>query len=634
MIPCCRCSTPSPTWSRPWSASTPGCRFPSTGGFAWARVIPAASAARSTVAPTVIRAAARRRRRRRSGGCRGPRTRKLPERRVDLSSRSLRACPQPAGPRARPRRGRSGRRPRPGDRRPGRPLADHAQGRVDPVGSAPREAQRGHPRVSGERLSPALPADARGRAAACAEGDPLDHTGGGPLRWRPRRWGRRGVSPDAVRPDRASAGPAADPARSPPHGATVADRPTTPPPARRILLADADAFYVSVARLVDPEGVGKAPLLIVGGSVERRGVVTSASYEARAYGVHSAMPMARAIRLCPGAMVVPVPWEACAAKGRQVRDVLLRFTPAIEQASSDEFYLDFTGTDRLYRDESLANTARRMREAVIGETALSLSIGAGTSKLVAKLAAGLAKPRPGAPGSGVHVVAPGAEGGFMRRFALADIPLVGPKSQARLARFGLRTVEDVLRHDRPTLVRWLGEREGQWLYERVRGIDRSLVEPDREIKSISRDETFARDLDRDDALGAKLLALSDRAATDLREAGLLTHTVTVKIRDADFTTRQASRTLPEPVSSDRVVYAVARELLARLRQARRVPARLLGVGLSQLVRLEAGMQPSLFESPEPARETERDRQIARVIDEVRQKFGPDALGRGGARENT
>ena len=270
---------------------------------------------------------------------------------------------------------------------------------------------------------------------------------------------------------------------------------------------------------------------------------------------------------------------------------------------------------------------------MIGATALSLSIGAGTSKLVAKLAAGLAKPRAGAPGAGVHVVAPGAEGEFMRRFALADIPLVGPKSQARLARFGLRTVEDVLRHDRPTLVRWLGEREGQWLYERVRGVDRSLVEPDREPKSISRDETFPRDLDRDDALGAKLLALSDRAAADLRDAGLLARTVTVKIRDADFTTRQASRTLPEPVSSDRVVYAVARELLARLRQARRVPARLLGVGLSQLVRLEAATQPSLFESPEPARETERDRQLARVIDQVRQKFGPDALGRGGTREN-
>ena len=157
--------------------------------------------------------------------------------------------------------------------------------------------------------------------------------------------------------------------------------------------------------------------------------------------------MARAVRLCPGATVVPVPWEACAVKSRQIREVLLRFTPAVEQASSDEFYLDLSGTERLYQSESLADTARRMREAVIGETSLSLSIGAGPSKLVAKLAAGLAKPRPGAPGAGVYVVAPGAEGEFMRRFALADIPLVGPKSQARLARFGLRTVEDVVRHD-------------------------------------------------------------------------------------------------------------------------------------------------------------------------------------------
>src|SRR5213079_197420 len=156
---------------------------------------------------------------------------------------------------------------------------------------------------------------------------------------------------------------------------------------RRILLVDADAFYVAVARLVDPDGVGKAPLVIVGGSAERRGVVTSASYEARAYGVHSAMPMARAIRLCPGATVVPVPWEACARKSREIGAVLRRFTPVVEQASSDEFYLDLSGTEQLYGGEPLAATARRMRDAVMAETSLSLSIGGGTSKFVAKLAA-------------------------------------------------------------------------------------------------------------------------------------------------------------------------------------------------------------------------------------------------------
>ena len=400
---------------------------------------------------------------------------------------------------------------------------------------------------------------------------------------------------------------------------------------RRILLADADAFYVAVARLVDPEGAGKARLLIVGGAPERRGVVTSASYEARAYGVHSAMPMARAVRLCPGATVVPVPWEACADKGREIGAVLRRFTPAVEQASSDEFYLDLSGTERLYHDEPLATTAGRIREAVLADTTLSLSIGGATSKLVAKLAAGVAKPRPGSPSDGVHVVPPGAEAEFMLRFALGDLPSIGPKFQERLARLGLRTVRDVVGHERETLVRWLGEREGEWLYERVRGQDAAPVEPDREAKSVSRDETFPADVDDDAALGGKLLALVDRASADLRDGGLAARTVTVKLRDADFTTRQASRTLSDPVRSDRAVYAVARQLLARLRAARRAPARLLGVALSQLGPADAEGQLSLLEREAGGIETERDRTISRVIDEVRGKFGPDALGRGAAR---
>jgi len=397
---------------------------------------------------------------------------------------------------------------------------------------------------------------------------------------------------------------------------------------RRILLVDADAFYVSVARVVDPEGAGKARLLIVGGSAERRGVVMSASYEARAYGVRSAMPMARALRLCPGATIVPVPWEACAEKSRAMREVLRSFTPAVEQASSDEFYVDMTGTEGLYRREPLAATASRMRDETLKQTSLTVSIGGGTSKLVAKLAAGLAKPQPGTAAAGVHIVAPETELEFMRQFALADIPFIGPKSEERLAKLGLRGVEDVLRHDRETLVRWLGEREGMWLYERVRGIDEGLVEPNREAKSVSRDETFATDIAQDEALEAKLLALADRAAADIREAGLLARTVTVKLRDADFTTRQASRTLPEPVHSDRAVYSVARELLARLRRARRVPARLLGVSLSQLVRPDAAAQLSLLGPATTGVETERDRVIARVMDEVREKFGDDKLARG------
>src|SRR5882762_6140256 len=400
--------------------------------------------------------------------------------------------------------------------------------------------------------------------------------------------------------------------------------------APRVLLADADAFYVAVARLTDPEGAGKARFLIVGGSSKQRGVVTSASYEARAFGVHSAMPMVRAVRLCPEATVVPVPWDACAQKGREIGMVLRRFTPVVEQASSDEFYLDLSGTEELYGREPLAATARRMRDVVLAETLLTLSIGGGTSKFVAKLAAGLAKPRPGRAADGVHVVAPGAEADFMLQFALADIPLIGPKFQERLARFGLRTVRDVVRHERETLVGWLGEREGGWLHERTRGIDRAPVEAHRETKSVSRDETFATDLDDDAALAARLLTLVDRASADIREQGLVARTVTVKLRDADFTTRQASRTLADAVQADRAVYAVARGLLSRLRAARRVPARLIGVALSQLVEQSGEGQLSLLESGGSTVETERDRVISRMIDEVRERFGPDALGRGGA----
>ncbi len=401
---------------------------------------------------------------------------------------------------------------------------------------------------------------------------------------------------------------------------------------RRILLADADAFYVSVARLVDADGAGKTPLLIVGGSAEHRGVVTSASYEARVFGVRSAMPMARALRLCPDALVVPVPWVACAEKGRAIRHVLERFTPALEQASSDEFYLDLSGTERLYHGEPLAVTAGRIREAVRAEVGLTVSIGGGTSKLVAKLAAGVAKPQPGTGGSGVLIVEAGVEEAFMRRLGLADLPGIGPRAQERLGRLGLRSVADVLALDRGALVRRLGEREGSWLFDWVRGIDHSAVEPHGEPKSISRDETFAVDLDDDDALARRLGERVDDATADLREGGHMARTVTVKIRDADFTTRQASRTLPEPVLSDRAVYAVARELLDRLRAARRVPARLLGVSLSQLLRADAEPQLTLLGSAPRAEgggvETERDRVLARVIDEVRERFGPRALGRG------
>ncbi|MGH7632908.1 MAG: DNA polymerase Y family protein, partial [Gemmatimonadaceae bacterium] len=278
--------------------------------------------------------------------------------------------------------------------------------------------------------------------------------------------------------------------------ATVPTVPTVPT-APRILLADADAFFVAVARLVDPDGAGKATLLIVGGSASSRGVVCSASYETRAFGVRSAMPVAQALRLCPRALCVPVPRAACAEQSRRIRQVLQRFTPLVEGASIDEWYLDFTGTEELYRHEALERTAHRIRHAVRAETGLSVSLGGGTNKLIAKLAVERAKPRPGNQASGVHVVPAGSEAEFLLGFELADIPLIGRTFQARLHRQGLRTVQQVTEQDLATLEQWFGTREGQWLYQRVRGLDQGRVTPREQTRRISRENTFPVDIGDD-----------------------------------------------------------------------------------------------------------------------------------------
>ena len=419
---------------------------------------------------------------------------------------------------------------------------------------------------------------------------------------------------------------------------------------RRVLLVDADAFFVAVARLVDPAGAGRAPLLIVGGAPGSRGVVCSASYECRRFGVRSAMPIARALRLCPQATCVPVPRRACGEKSREIAAVLGRFAPVVAPASIDEWYLDLAGTEALYGEEPLETTAQRIRHAVAAETGLTVSIGGGTNRLVAKLAVELAKPHrrasasasgedagtAAAPiGGGAYVVPAGREGEFMTRFALRDIPLVGPRLQEELARAGLRTVRDALAHDAASLDRMLGARTGRWLHDRVRGIDPTPVEARDEAKSMGREETFDRDLHDEATIERELLRLAVRVSADLRADGLTARTVTVKVRDADFTTRQGSRTLARGVDSERAVATVARELLRRLRRARRVGVRLLGVSLSQLAEERAGaaQQPQLALFDEPAAaaggddgvETPRDRALSRMVDRIRARFGREAI---------
>ena len=215
----------------------------------------------------------------------------------------------------------------------------------------------------------------------------------------------------------------------------------------------------------------------------------------------------------------------------------------------------------------------------------------------------------------------------MRTLNLADIPGVGLKATARLSERGLRTVPDVLALDQPALVRLVGASDAAWLAERVRGTDDSVVVESGVVKSISRDETFAADINADILLEGELTELVACAAADLRRESHTARTITVRIRDADFTTRQASRTLDDALASDRGIFTVARELLHQLRRARRVPARLLGVGLANFTAPPV-TQLAFFDAPAVPLETAKDRELARVVDEVRARFGRTAIAPG------
>ncbi len=401
---------------------------------------------------------------------------------------------------------------------------------------------------------------------------------------------------------------------------------------RRILLVDADAFFVAVARQEDPEGAGRATLLIVGGRPGSRGVVCSASYECRGFGMRSAMPIARALQLCPQAMCVPVPRHACAARSRAIQQVLTRFTPVVQTSSVDEWYCDMGGTDALYGHESLDATAHRIRTAVREATGLTVSIGGGTTRLVAKMAVEVGKPKPGTTANGVHVVPPGAEFAFLSRFRLADLPMVGPKLTQKLERMGLVTVAEAQVWTRDTLESRLGQHTGASLYRRVRGIDESVVTARDSQKQVSRESTFGRDLHEDDVVERELLRLAVRVATDLRKQALHARTITVKLRDSDFRTRSAQRTLAHPIESEQSVVRAARTLLRALRKRRRVGVRLLGIALShfgddapappQLGLFPAPVAPA---SPDEPVEGMKEKALTRALDRIRGRYGQTAI---------
>ena len=348
-----------------------------------------------------------------------------------------------------------------------------------------------------------------------------------------------------------------------------------------------DAFYAAVEVLEDPALAGKP--VIVGGSGPR-GVVASCSYEARAYGVRSAMPSTRARRLCPHAVFVPTRHELYGEYSRRLHAVLQSFTPLVEGIALDEAFLDVTGARRLFGDGPTIAAAIRLR--LHDELRLSASVGVATCKLIAKLASEAAKPTASphgpVPGLGVMHVPAGEELAFLHPLPVQSLWGVGPATLRRLDRFGVRTVADLAHLPEATLVAALGTANGQHLHALAWARDDRPVETDRPIKSIGHEETFAAD--RHDA--ADLLREVNRqanaVATRLRRHGSLGRTVTLKVRFGDFRTITRSRTVREPLGAAKAIARLAAELLDS------VGVRLLGVTVSNLTD-DDGTQLSLYE---------------------------------------
>jgi DNA polymerase-4 len=380
----------------------------------------------------------------------------------------------------------------------------------------------------------------------------------------------------------------------------------------RILHVDLDAFFVEVCRQRQPE-LRDVELLVVGGRRESRGVVQSASYPARAYGIRAGMPIAEAVRRCPQATFFQGSFAHYREASRAIRTVLERFTPTVAMASLDEAYLDFSGTERLY-PVSLLPVAEQIRDTVRAETNLDVSIGIGSNRMIAKLASDTAKPK------GLMEVRAGWEEGFLAGLPLRALPGIGPKTTARLAELGLANVVQVQELTREKLEALVGP-EAKLLKLRAHGYGGTALHGDRLPRSVSRETTLSRDA-RDPARLETLLALlTARVAGQLREEGLVARTVTLKLRHDDFKTVTRRHTLETPTDLDAELYeparAMFREAFAEVRGRDR-GVRLIGIGATGLGK---AAEPDLFE---PAHR-ERRRRLTAAVDQVRERFGFDAL---------
>ncbi|KJR45676.1 DNA polymerase IV [Desulfosporosinus sp. I2] len=377
---------------------------------------------------------------------------------------------------------------------------------------------------------------------------------------------------------------------------------------RKILHVDMDAFFASVEQRDDPSLMGKP--VVVGGRPNSRGVVSAASYEARKYGIHSAMPIAEASRRCPFATFLPVNAQKYREVSLQIRQIFLAYTPMVEPLSLDEAFLDVTGSTSLFGP--VDTIALSIKQRIQQELSLTASVGIACNKFLAKLASDIKKP------NGFVVVQPDKIQEFLDPLPVERIWGVGEKTAVQLHNYNIKTVRD-LRHLELNFLTQLFGTLGSQLYQLAQGIDDRPVESDRVVKSIGREMTFAKDIADHDALETTLLKLAVDVGRSLRKEMLRGKTVTLKVRYDDFRTLSRSRTLLRATDLEDVIYHEACSLLGEV--SLKQPIRLIGVTLHNLTdQLEN--QLSLFEEPQLEREN-----LTKVLDLVKEKYGEKSITR-------
>jgi len=373
---------------------------------------------------------------------------------------------------------------------------------------------------------------------------------------------------------------------------------------------DLDAFFVSVEQVLNPELKGKP--VVVGGQPDRRGVVAAASYEARAYGVHSAMPLLTASRLCPQAVFIEGNYKRYRQASEKFMVILADFSPYLEPLGIDEAYLDVTGFESLHG--SIRKMAEKIKQRVKDELGICASIGIASSKVVAKVASDLSKP------DGLLEVPAGEERAFLAPLPVAKLPGIGKKSERVLKGLGVSTIGQLANLSFKELESHFGA-WGKLLHNHANGIGDDRVEPPAAAKSTSRETTFARDTGNSSFLRATLRYLSERVGSDLRQKGKLARCVTLKLRYADFTTITRQQTLPRPADIDQTIFETGLKLLKNELSSGKQAVRLIGIGVSNLV--EVGKQPDMLDQT-----GQRLEQLNAAIDRIRKKYGFTAIQTG------